>query len=117
MFFISWLGAFGLIILINNIVNLYRDYGTTFFRPLVQTARKDKVGLLSQFENKPEAVVIGSSRVMRMEPDYLDSIFVYDFFNLGVKFAIRSWKNRTFLLGRTMDRLKIGQSFRNHYHF
>ncbi len=88
IFLISWLGAFGLIFLTNYIVNPYGDYGTTFFRPLVQTARNDKVYLLSQLNTKPKGVIIGSSRVMRMEPDYLKSIFGYDFFNFGVNSAM-----------------------------
>jgi hypothetical protein len=88
VFLISCLGSFGVIFLVNYIANPYGDYATKFFRPLVQTARNDKVYLLSQLKEVPAGVVIGSSRVMRMEPDYLKSVFGYDFFNFGVNSAM-----------------------------
>lgn len=80
--------AFGAISLLNYLVNPYGDHATKLFRPLVQTARNDKVYLLSQMDHKPEGVVIGSSRVMRLEPDYLKTIFGYNFFNFGVNSAM-----------------------------
>lgn len=88
LFLSFWFIAFGAISLLNYIVNPYGDYGTKFFRPLVQTPRNDKVYLLSQMDPKPEAVVIGSSRVMRLEPAYLKPVFGYDFFNFGVNSAM-----------------------------
>lgn len=88
IFLCCWIAAFGVISLLNYLVNPYGEYGTKLFRPLVQTPRNDKVYLLSQLSPKPEGVVIGSSRVMRLEPEYLKPVFGYDFFNFGVNSAM-----------------------------
>jgi len=80
--------AFTSIIALNFIVNPYAQYPSTCIEPLVQTSRSTKLELLSEFELAPEGLVLGSSRVLKYEPEYLAGKFGHDqFFNAGVNYA------------------------------
>lgn len=72
---------------VNFWVDPYGQYGTRLLSPLVQTPRLQKVQFLKQMQSPPEALVLGSSRVLKLEPDYLQQTIGYRFFNAGVNQA------------------------------
>ena len=86
-FVVSALGMACVTALLNFIVNPYSQYPTHFLEPLVQTSRMQKVALLSKTKNSAEALVLGSSRVMKFEPDYLKSKTGLNFFNGGMNYV------------------------------
>ncbi|MEM7477821.1 MAG: hypothetical protein AAF483_22780 [Planctomycetota bacterium] len=71
----------------NYLVNPHGQYATRWIDPMVQTSRAEKIHLLQAYENAPEALVLGSSRSMKYEPDYLESKLGLRFFNAGVNYA------------------------------
>ncbi len=85
----------------NYCVNPFAQYPTTCCQPLVQTSRAQKVDLLTHFETAPEGIVLGSSRVLKLEPDYLEQRTGYRFFNAGVNY------------GRTEDFLALLRYYRD----
>jgi hypothetical protein len=72
---------------INWIANPMAQYPTHYFRPMVQESRAEKVQLVNQLESQPEGIVLGSSRVMKLEPDYLQQVSGQRFFNAGVNYG------------------------------
>ena len=72
----------------NFIVNPYAQYPSRFVEPLVQTSRATKVEYLSGYAEAPQGLLLGSSRVLKYEPQYLAKKFqVRSFFNAGVNYA------------------------------
>ncbi len=74
--------------LFNFIVNPYAQYPSTLVLPLVHTSRSTKVSKLDQHDTAPEGLLLGSSRVMKLQPEYLASeLGCKDFYNAGVFFG------------------------------
>lgn len=71
----------------NFVVNPYAQYGGTWIEPLVQTSRATKVQLLTSTKTAPEGLILGSSRVLKLEPAYLQEKLGHDFFNAGVNYG------------------------------
>lgn len=69
---------------LNFIVNPYAQYPTRLVEPLVQLSRSQKVNLLQQMKSAPAGLILGSSRVLKLEPDYLEAETGLPFFNGGV---------------------------------
>ncbi len=80
---IAWL----IVAALNFIVNPYGQYPPRFFPAQVQASRAKKLQLLQQTEPEPEGLILGSSRVMKLEPDYLEQQTGYRFFNAGVNYG------------------------------
>ena len=76
-----------LVAALNFIVNPMAQYTTKFFEPIVQTSRAQKVQLESALKRRPQGLVLGSSRVMKLEPDYLEQVTGKSFFNAGVNYG------------------------------
>ncbi len=72
---------------LNFVVNPYAQYPVRWFKPLVQTSRAQKVALLGQMTTPPEGLILGSSRVLKLEPEYLQEKTTLSFFNAGVNYA------------------------------
>lgn len=79
--------AFLAIAILNLYVNPYAQYPTEFVEPLVQTSRAQKTQLLSQLPSPPDGLIVGSSRVLKYEPHYLQQRLGQTFFNAGVNFG------------------------------
>lgn len=72
---------------LNLCVNPYAQYATRFIEPLVETSRTQKVAMLGQLETPPSGLVLGSSRVMKLEPEQLQTRTGIEFFNGGMNYA------------------------------
>lgn len=80
------LGLFVAIAATNFVVNPYAQYAPKVLQPLVQTSRAQKVELLDVC-HEPEGLILGSSRVLKFEPDYLQKQTGLTFFNAGVNYG------------------------------
>lgn len=78
---------FGCIAATNFVVNPYAQYAPSSFKPMVQTSRAQKVELLASSDPIPEGLILGSSRVLKLEPDYLEERTGYRFFNAGMNYG------------------------------
>jgi hypothetical protein len=87
-FVVCFVIAIALVASLNFIVNPMAEYPTQFFRPAVQTPRIEKLNLLRSADPIPDGLVLGSSRVMKLEPDYLSRQTQLCFFNAGVNYAL-----------------------------
>ncbi|MFC1758458.1 hypothetical protein ACFL2H_06785 [Planctomycetota bacterium] len=76
-----------LVATMNFVVDPYAQYASDVFEPLVQTSRAQKVQLLADMQPLPEGLVLGSSRVMKIEPDVLQRSIGFTFLNVGVNHA------------------------------
>ncbi len=72
---------------VNFIVDPYAQYASDVFEPLVQTSRAQKVQLLADMTPTPDGLVLGSSRVMKLEPDVLEHLTGCRFLNAGMNHA------------------------------
>lgn len=72
---------------LNYAVDPYAQYGTGWIEPVVQTSRHEKTRLLSSQQDVPEGLILGSSRVMKLEPDYIQRLTGQAFFNAGVNYG------------------------------
>ena len=79
--------AWAAVAALNFIVNPYAQYPTQLVPPRVRTSRAQKLQLLNQMQPAPEGLILGSSRVMKLEPDYLQALTGYEFFNAGVNYG------------------------------
>ncbi|MDZ4847816.1 MAG: hypothetical protein SGI77_00855 [Pirellulaceae bacterium] len=70
--------------LLNLVIDPYGQYGTGVFPVIVQSSRTQKLDLLEELEAAPDGLILGSSRVMKIEPSYLESKTGRTFFNAGV---------------------------------
>ena len=75
------------IAVVNFVVNPYAQYATCFFTPMVQTSRAQKVAMVAARDPLPAGLILGSSRVLKLEPDYLQAQTGYPFFNAGVYYG------------------------------
>ena len=102
--------AFFVVGLLNFVVNPYAQYSTQVVQPLVQTSRNAKLELLNSFESAPDGLLVGSSRVLKYEPAYLEQYVGHNFFNAGVNYGkpedflafVRYFENRFKRLPKTI---------------
>ena len=98
---LTWL-AFALIAIANFCVNPRAQYGPTFVEPVLNPTRAAKLALIDQQDPAPGGLILGSSRVMKLEPGYLEAKTGLRFFNAGVYFGksedwlaiVRAWRKR-----------------------
>ncbi len=83
----SSIAAFLVVAAFNFVVNPYAQYPTRVVTPLVQTSRAQKAGLLRRAKQAPEGLILGSSRVLKYEPQYLRERMGMSFFNAGVNYG------------------------------
>lgn len=89
-FAITWFAGLVLVAGLNLAVDPYAQYGTGLKAPIVRTSRREKLELLREAElSQPpvEGLVLGSSRVMKFEPQCLEAHTGYRFFNAGVYYG------------------------------
>jgi hypothetical protein len=72
------------IAMLNWLVDPFAQYQTGILPPLIQDSRKEKLALLEASAELPEGLILGSSRVMKIEPHYLTAKTGLRFFNAGV---------------------------------
>lgn len=77
----------GCVAALNLVVNPSAQFPTHFFSPVIQTSRAEKMDLLDALPAAPEGLILGSSRVMKVEPEYLEHRTGLRFFNAGVNYA------------------------------
>lgn len=70
--------------LLNWLINPMAQFQTAFIPPVVQTSRAQKAELAQNPNVKYDGVVLGSSRVLKFEPQYLQQKTGVVFVNLGV---------------------------------
>lgn len=69
------------------IVDPYNIFGVEFFRPILLTTRNDKLRLLRETPQKPDIIILGSSRVFKMDPARIEERAKRSVFNASVSFA------------------------------
>ncbi|MCA9169885.1 MAG: hypothetical protein KDB23_19555 [Planctomycetales bacterium] len=85
---VSWLLAgCAMVASLNFIVNPYAQYPTHWFEPVVQRSRAEKVRMLTALPRPPAGLILGSSRVLKIEPDYLQQLTGRTFFNAGTNYG------------------------------
>ncbi|MEZ6117521.1 MAG: SGNH/GDSL hydrolase family protein [Pirellulaceae bacterium] len=104
LFFSITAAAFVGIAMLNFLVDPYAQYSPEMLRPLVQTSRAEKVALFRKLPAPPEGLILGSSRVLKFEPDYLHEKTGLRFFNAGVNYA------------KSEDHLALVRYFENEHH-
>jgi hypothetical protein len=102
-----------LVATLNFVVNPYAQYPTRLVRPLVQTSRSEKVSLLAKQSVPPQGLILGSSRVLKFEPSYLQEKTSLRFFNAGMNYArpediLAFLRHYQMQHGRAPHRLLIG---------
>ncbi len=73
----------------NTIVNPYAQYASHFFQPVVQTSRASKLVLFDACcdVTPPDVLILGSSRVQKFEPRYVEQLTGLRCFNAGVNYG------------------------------
>lgn len=102
--------AFLAVAALNFCVNPYAQYPTNIVEPLVQTSRAQKIALLSQHAAAPDGLLVGSSRILKYEPEYLQTRLGHTFFNAGVNYGkpedhlafVRFYENKFGCLPKTL---------------
>jgi hypothetical protein len=84
---LMFLTILGLVAVTNYVVNPYAWYAPEVVQPQAQLSHKIKVAQLQQALEPPPGLVLGSSRVMQVEPAYLQAKTGYAFYNAGVNAA------------------------------
>lgn len=72
---------------LNYVVNPLGKYDSTNLPSLVWTGRADKVELLEEFDEQPDVLILGSSRSMKLDPDFIEDLSGLTAFNAGVNSA------------------------------
>jgi hypothetical protein len=86
VFLAAFLLGVGALAALNWAVDPYAQYGTGWFPPVVLTSRAEKLALLDAF-GPPEALLLGSSRVMKFEPEYVHAQTGLRCFNASVYYG------------------------------
>ncbi|MBN2881010.1 hypothetical protein JXM83_03065 [Candidatus Woesearchaeota archaeon] len=86
-FFITVLFVSSCICIINYFINPRDEFTSSFFEPVIKSARNEKVKLYENYSVTPETIIIGSSRVMKLDPKYINNISNETCFNFGVNSA------------------------------
>jgi len=69
------------------LIDPHNDFGTGLFKPLVITNRTEKINYLKNILNKPQIMILGSSRVYDMDPDLIKKITGKNAYNASVSYA------------------------------
>ncbi|HUP80382.1 MAG TPA: hypothetical protein VM260_17640, partial [Pirellula sp.] len=69
---------------VNWTVNPYGQYSSSCFEPIVQDSRCEKIELFERLETAPLGLILGSSRALKFEPEYLQTRTSQTFFNFAV---------------------------------
>ena len=75
------------IMLMNYMVNPHGKYDSNLFPSLVWTGRADKAALLEELEEDPNVLILGSSRTMKIDPDFIENEINMSAFNAAVNSA------------------------------
>lgn len=75
------------LILVAVVVDPYGIFGTSLVPTITSTSRVDKLSQIDSLEIAPEAVIIGSSRAMNIDPDQVASFTKCRAYNLSVNNA------------------------------
>ena len=84
---IMFLATLGLAAITNYVVNPYGWYAPKLVWSRTVLSRATKVSQLRQAIEPPSGLILGSSRVMQLEPSYLQAKTGYPFYNAGVNAA------------------------------
>ena len=87
VFFFSAAGFMLAIFALAVIVDPYNIFGLNIFRPILLTNRTEKLRLLRDADPKPEAIILGSSRVFKMDPKKVEKLTGLTTFNASVSYA------------------------------
>ena len=79
--------AFLALAVFNYLVNPYAQYEPQLIPPMVQPSRSTKLRLVEQMTPPPTGLILGSSRVLKLEAEYLNRKTGLRFFNAGVNFG------------------------------
>lgn len=85
-FSLTLLVLFASVATFNWIVDPFAQYGSGQFAPVVRTSRGEKLRLMEEY-GAPDGLILGSSRVMKLEPEYLSQKTGLSFFNAGVYYG------------------------------
>lgn len=88
---------------LNWVVNPYGQYSPRLVHPVVRETRSEKFELFQELTEKPDGLILGSSRSLKFEPKYLKEHTSLTFFNFGVNH------------GRPEDFLAILRAYRDRY--
>ncbi|PWA11780.1 hypothetical protein DCC39_09060 [Pueribacillus theae] len=77
----------GGVMALNYAVNPLGKYKSHVLPSLVWTGRSDKAALLENFEENPDVLILGSSRSMKLDPDFIKKKTGLTSFNAGVNSA------------------------------
>jgi hypothetical protein len=69
---------------LNYAVDPMAQFGTNWVPPVVQTSRAQKANQIRKQAGTIEGLVLGSSRVLKLEPEYLEKLTGLRFYNAGV---------------------------------
>src|SRR6478735_2382295 len=83
-FLAACLGALGIILAFNAVIDPYALAGTGVVPTAVEPDRSIKLDLLQHLQREPELLVMGSSRSRQAEPSYLQKLTGLTGFNAGV---------------------------------
>lgn len=86
-FFIFLTALSAVIFILAVLVDPYNIFGLNIFRPILLTNRSEKMKLLQNAEIKPEAIILGSSRVFKMDPAKVENLTGLKTFNASVSYA------------------------------
>ncbi len=81
-----FLGTAG-IMAMNYVVNPHGKYNSSVLPSLVWTGRADKAKLLKEFDENPDVLILGSSRSMKIDPDFIKEKTGMPAFNAAVNSA------------------------------
>ncbi len=87
VFLVSLAGLGLVIFILAVVVDPYNIFGFNIFKPILLTNRNEKLRLLAEANPKPEIIILGSSRVFKMEPRKIEELAGQKTFNASVSFA------------------------------
>lgn len=83
----SAFGSFVFLLIAVYVVNPHGFFDTRYVEPLVLTNRTEKIAALKNSAPRPEAVILGSSRVFELDPEQLEEKTGLHTYNAGVSYA------------------------------
>ncbi len=90
-FFVTLIASFfifaSLLLTAILLVDPHEDFGTGIIAPIVLTNRTEKLELLDALPEKPEILVMGSSRVFTMDPEQITTLTDKSAFNASVSYG------------------------------
>lgn len=86
-FLFTTIGFMAVIFALAIIVDPYNIFGLNIVRPILLTNRTEKLELLAAADPKPEAIILGSSRVFKMDTRRIERLTGLRTFNASVSFA------------------------------